>query len=380
MQLRSNVNATRVTSKTLIEWIKGLAAEADYTKCKLMTLRRVCVFTIACVALIAPALVCAAGAPAPLAALQLRLDLAATHAPGRVGIAVEDLATGTISGVNESASLPAASTIKIPVMVEVFRQMSLGRIDLNTRVHLLKSDRDWGWGDLADAPPGTVKNVKALLWLMITDSDNTATNMLIRLVGRAHVNQTMARLGLRRTRLGDYIRSESDEIRYALRTSPRDMVKLLDEIAREKLIDAWSSREMLAILDGQTHNSLLPVPLPPDVKIAHKTGSLHDTLDDVGIVYGEQEPYIIAVLTTQLPDLELGRRFIRKVSRIAYDELSHYAVRRVQAGLPGFSIDRPLLAAPDALMWKVGPAASAVDPDSDSNQEPSPAVESPLGG
>ena len=54
---------------------------------------------------------------------------------------------------------------------------------------------------------------------MIDESDNTATNMLIRLVGRAHVNQTMARLGLRKTRLGDYIRSATDEIRYALRSS-----------------------------------------------------------------------------------------------------------------------------------------------------------------
>ncbi|MGP6158619.1 MAG: serine hydrolase, partial [Vulcanimicrobiaceae bacterium] len=267
--------------------------------------------------------------------LQQQLVLAVGHAPGRVGIAVEDLATGYVSEINGGANLPAASTIKIPVMVEVFKQMQEGDIDLNTVVHLEASDRDWGWGDMADAAPGTARTVKQLLWLMITNSDNTATNMLIRLVGRSQVNAEMADLGLHSTRLGDYIRSDTDDIRYALRTSPNDMVKLLDEIARLRLVDEWSSREMLAILSGQHHNGLLPVPLPKDVKIAHKTGSLHDTLNDVGIVYHDQEPYIIAVMTTQLPDLDLGRAFIHKVSRIAFDELSRVAAWREEAGVGG---------------------------------------------
>ncbi len=292
--------------------------------------------------------------------LQVELTLAAGHAPGRVGIAVEDLATGAVSGINAGANLPAASTIKIPVMVEVFKQLQAGDIDLNTVVHLEASDRDWGWGDMADATPGTARTVKQLLWLMITESDNTATNMLIRLVGRYQVNAEMAGLGLHSTHLGDYIRSDSDEIRYALRTSPSDMLKLLDEIARLRLVDEWSSREMLAILTGQHHNGLLPAPLPKDIKIAHKTGSLHDTLNDVGIVYHDQEPYIIAVMTTQLPDLDLGRAFIHKISRIAFDELSRVAAWREEAGVPAFAMtegDPDQTAAvvappsPDVKMW-----------------------------
>ncbi len=295
----------------------------------------------------------------PLAALQLQLTTLAGHAPGRVGIAIEDLATGMTSGINQSASLPAASTIKIPVMVEVFKQMEAGELDLNTVVRLESSDRDWGWGDMADAAPGTARTVKQLLWLMITQSDNTATNMLIRVVGRAHINATMADLGLRNTRLGDYIRSETDTIRYALRTSPRDMLQLLDAIARDRLVDTWSSREMLAILEGQKHNGLLPEPLPEGIKIAHKTGSLHDTLNDVGIVYHEDEPYIIAVMTTQLPDLDLGRAFIRRVSRVAYDQFSRVASWREGQGIAAFSplepdadpADAPV--APDEQMWNV---------------------------
>lgn len=307
----------------------------------------------------------------PLAALQIQLAAASLHAPGRVGIAVEDLATGMTSSVNATANLPAASTIKIPVMVEVFRQMELGRLDLNTVVHLEHRDKDWGWGDLADAPAGTRRTVKQLLWLMITRSDNTATNMLIRKVGRTHINTTMAGLGLHTTYLGDYIRSETETIRYALRTSPRDMVALLGEIARNRLVDEWSSREMLAILTGQTHNGLLPEPLPKNVKIAHKTGSLHDTLNDVGIVYQDGEPYVIAIMTTQLPDLDLGRSFIHRVSRIAYDGFSRFATWRQNAGIAAFTggapgeLDVPQTIAPDEAMWNSArfPAATSGPPD-----------------
>lgn len=321
----------------------------------------------------------------PFSDLQTRLTRASFNAPGTIGIAVEDLATGMTSGVNESASLPAASTIKIPVMIEVFRQMAAGRIDLNKRVHLNKGDRDWGSGDMADSRVGSVKTVEQLLWLMINDSDNTATNMLIRLVGRQHVNQTMSKLGLRTTRLGDYIRTDGSEIRYSLRSSAGDMVKLLDSIARSKMVDEWSSREMLAILTGQTHNSLLPQPLPKELKIAHKTGSLHDTLNDVGIVYLDQEPYVIAVMTTRLPSLSVGRHFIHKVSRIAFDELGRFEKWRQGSGLPAFDLGivapkanvnaQPL--APDLQMWNgKGTVPDALEGEDTTLWQPAP-VSSP---
>jgi beta-lactamase class A len=97
-------------------------------------------------------------------------------------------------------------------------------------------------------------------------------------------------------------------------------------MAKDQLIDEWSSRAMIAILRGQRHNGLLPEPLPSGTEIAHKTGTLHDTLNDVGIVYlNGDDPYVIAVMTTDLPTLDAGRRFIRGVSRMAYDALGRFA-------------------------------------------------------
>ncbi len=288
--------------------------------------------------------------PGPLVELQARLALMSTRAPGHIGIIVKDITTGLSTAINGSANMPAASTIKIPVMVEVFRQMADGAFDLNREVTLETSDRDWGWGDLASAPGGNRYPVAYLLRLMITQSDNTATNMLIRLVGRAHINQTMSALGLRQTRVADYIRSDGD-IR-SLRTSPLDMAKLLDAMAHDRLVDPWSSRAMIAILTGQRHNGLLPEPLPPGTQIAHKTGTLHDTLNDVGIVYLNSSPYIIAVLTTNLPTLDAGRQFIRGVSRVAYDAFAKFANWRESNPLPGLA--QPAVSPaqlPDEKMW-----------------------------
>jgi beta-lactamase class A len=313
----------------------------------------------------------AAPMPGPMGELQLQLATMSLRAPGHVGVVVEDLTTGYTTSVNGGAVMPAASVIKIPVMVEVFRRLSIGDFDLNRHVTLLASDRDWGWGELADARIGTRYTVGRLLTLMITDSDNTATNMLIRLVGRSAINREMRALGLQHTWLGNDIRSEGP-IRSELRSTAHDMIVLLSAMAHNRLIDEWSSREMLDILSGQRHNTLLPVPLPPGTTIAHKTGSLSDTLNDVGIVFLEDAPYAIAVLTTNLPSLDAGRRFIRTISRVAYDEVARFGAWR-EVNLPGLSLALPRPFAfkpsaprsPDLKMWSPPsgppPAASPAD-------------------
>ncbi|MDQ6929686.1 MAG: class A beta-lactamase-related serine hydrolase [Candidatus Eremiobacteraeota bacterium] len=280
-------------------------------------------FTLLFAALFAFAPAAASAAmPGPLANLQLGLAAMSLHAPGNVAMEIKDLASGFTEGINSSASMPAASTIKIPVMVEVFHQLQEGKFDFNTTVTLRASDKDWGSGSLCDRRAGTPFAVSHLLTAMITVSDNTATNMLIRLVGREHINEEMTQMGLQHTHLGDSIRSEGNAIRWALRSSPADMVILLSHMANSDLIDEWSSKEMISILSGQQHNGLLPQPLPSGLQIAHKTGTLHDTLNDVGIVYAATTPYVIAVMTTNLPSLWAGKKFIRGVSRLAYDELT----------------------------------------------------------
>lgn len=265
----------------------------------------------------------ATGLPAPLAQLQTDISLASQHAPGRVAFEVKDLRSGFTSGYNMNEVMPAASTIKIPIMVEVFKQMQQGRFDLNRRVELFASDKDWGSGDICDDPDGTEIPVSTLLMKMITISDNTAANMLIRLVGRRRINATMHDLGLHHTDLFNSIRTEEYSVRSALVTTPSDMVKILTDMAHRRLIDDWSSNEMIAILEKQQINTLIPEPLP-DVPIAHKTGSFDDTLNDVGIVFAPGDPYVIAVMTTNLPSLPAGRAYIHRLSRETYTSFERF--------------------------------------------------------
>ncbi|HTD38074.1 MAG TPA: serine hydrolase [Candidatus Limnocylindrales bacterium] len=313
-------------------------------------------------AIVSPA--AALGTDGPLADLQSQLSAFSMRAPGHVGVAVVDVLSGATTGVNTGAEMPAASTIKIPVMVEVFKQLVAGNFDLNTKLTLRRSDKDWGSGDLCDAPVGRSYPVSRLLSLMIDVSDNTATNMLIRLVGRQNINETMSDYGLTHTKLRDFIRSEGDGIRWALRSSPADMAHLLGVMAKDQLIDEWSSRQMIAILRGQQHNSLLPAPLPAGTTVAHKTGTLHDTLNDVGIVNPQSEdPYVIAVMTTDLPTLESGRRFIRGVSKLTYTALNKLGTLRDDFN-PNFESEHAAPPTPDQQMWtpQTAPAAPAPAP------------------
>ena len=191
-----------------------------------------------------------------------------------------------------------------------------------------------------------------LLEKMIDVSDNTATNMLIRLVGRRNINRSMADLGLARTHLRDDIRTTGWSVRRELRTSPSDLVRLLTLMAQRRLIDQWSSNEMISILEQDQYNTLIPEPLPDDVPIAHKTGSFFDTLNDAGIVYASGAPYVIAVMTTALPSQDLGRTFIHSISRLAYADEVRLARWRRGSGLTFPSaLGEPGTTSPDVRYW-----------------------------
>jgi beta-lactamase class A len=250
-----------------------------------------------------------------------KLARLANETPGTVAISVVDLTRGNAISINGDVNLPAASTIKVPIMVEVMRQIALGKFGFERTVSLRDSDRDCGYGAMCNARWGSKHTVWHLLFSMITVSDSTAANMLIRLVGRQNINETMQSLGLTQTWLGDTIHSDGD-VR-ELRTSANDMMRLLGMIAQHRLINARADDAMLEILERQRHNTMLPAWLPKNVTVAHKTGTLHDTLNDVGIVELDGSPYVICVFTTHLEDLDVGERFIRRVSLLTFRAFTH---------------------------------------------------------
>jgi beta-lactamase class A len=293
-------------------------------------------------------------APTPFQKLRAQVRSMAMRFPADTAFEVLDLSSGLVAGYNANLSMPAASTIKVAVMVEVFKKLEDGAFTLARRVTLRANDRDDGSGALAFAPVGSSYSVSDLLSRMIDVSDNTAANMLIRLVGRRNINRTMYELGLHHTWLSNYIHTDDWAVRNQLRSSPADMVHLLRLMAERKLVDAWSSNRMIDILEADQINSLLPASLPSDIPIAHKTGSFSDTLDDVGIVYAEGTPYVIAVMTTGLSSEDAGADFIHALSRTVYVGEQRLAAWRIARGIGigSFAVGTVALPiAPDIRYW-----------------------------
>jgi hypothetical protein len=130
---------------------------------------------------------------------------------------------------------------------------------------------------------------------------------------------------------------------------------------------------MIAILEHQQINTLLPVPLPPDILIAHKTGSFDDTLNDVGIVFG-QEPYVIAVMTTDLPSLSSGRSFIHRISKMAYVDLTRFGEWRLAnaTDVPALNAGAPAADSAPAAESRAGDSADGAASDTSDAPEDVP--------
>jgi beta-lactamase class A len=314
--------------------------------------RRAFAICVAAISLIVALPHAVSAAPTPFQKMRAAIRSLASRFPGAGAFEVLDLSSGLVAAYNANASMPAASTIKVAIMVEVFKNLEAGAFTLNDRLVLQAGDRDDGSGDLSFAPVGSSYTISDLLARMIDVSDNTAANMLIRKVGRQNINRTMYALGLRHTYLTDYIRTDEWSVRDDLRSSASDMVRLLRLMAQRRLVDAWASNQMIDILEDDRINSLLPAALPDSIAIAHKTGSFFDTLNDVGIVYAAGAPYVIAVMTTALPSQGIGASFIHSLSRLVYQGERRLAAWRLSRSIGSFTLGKTTIPlSPDVRYW-----------------------------
>lgn len=223
-----------------------------------------------------------------------------------------------------------ASTIKVPIMVEVFRQAHLGRLALSDEIALLPEDQVTGSGVLQSMSPGIRLPVRDLLTLMIIVSDNTATNMLIDRVGADAVTATMASLGLKHTALFNKLQVVPVDRRGSNVTTAADMTLLLGRIARGEAVSYDASRRMVDILLRQTLSGgigrLLPVD-PPDralgapapVRVASKSGSIEGHRHDVGLVLMPEGSYALSVFLRDVADPERATDLIGRISRRVFD-------------------------------------------------------------
>lgn len=276
-----------------------------------------------------------AGSPA-VPSLDERIKAEIGDFKGKVWIYAKNLDTGKEYGMRADEQVRTASTIKLPIMLEVYRQVAEGKIAWTDPIEITKAVKVGGSGILFEFTDGTKIDVKTAMTLMIVQSDNTATNVILDKVSSNSVNDFMAKLGLndtlslRKIGGGGDAKAWDEPVNKLFgigRSSPRDMVRLLEMLEKGEVVSKEASAEMIAILrrqqykDGIGRNSLDTVP------VASKSGSLDRLRSDVGIVYTRRGRIAMAITVDDMPVVQyimddMGNELIWRLSQILQEGLA----------------------------------------------------------
>jgi beta-lactamase class A len=276
--------------------------------------------------MIAPALSAQEALPAVLhAQLETQLTNVAEHLQGVLGYAIKDLATGETFLHLPDTVFPQASSIKLTVLLELMRQAQEGKLALNEKHTLRRSEMTVGDTEpiLRMLGDGTVSlSLRDLAIFMVVLSDNTATNILIDRLGMENINAGITRLGLKETKL----RRRMIDLEAAKQgkenvSTPREMLALLEKVRAGQALDAAHTEDYFDILklpkESEFHKAL-----PEDVPIADKPGALEAVRCDTGLIDIPGHPFILSVAATYLAHDPEGERAVEEVTRLAYD---HFA-------------------------------------------------------
>jgi beta-lactamase class A len=235
--------------------------------------------------------------------LARRLDEALVGVQGHISVAVKDLGSGRGAVLDGDQELAAASLYKLPVLYTVF-DLGLG---MNEALPITDQALQYDSGTI-ELGPGETLTVAEAVERMVTLSDNTAAVMLGDRVGATNVNASIAEMGL-------------DTTHYSLdrmTTSALDMLHFLDLVAHGKAVSAGASADMLHLMLRQRVNDRLPRLLPDEAQVAHKTGNLPGTVNDVGIIYGPSSTVAVAALISDTPDETAAATGIARIGLAAY--------------------------------------------------------------
>ena len=229
---------------------------------------------------------------------------------------IVDLDTKGFVSINGKTAVSSASTIKLPVLVAFFQDVDRGIIKLEEKLVVSKDVIAGGSGNMQHEPPGTRFSALETADRMMTISDNTATNMLIkRMGGMEQLNQRFSTMGLTATKL----RNPLPDLKGTNTTSSADLGNLLVKIDRGQLISLRSRDRLLYIMRNIVKDTLLPQGLEPEAIIAHKTGDIKSVLGDVGIVdMPNGKRYIASFLIKRPDNSPKAKELIQKASRTTY--------------------------------------------------------------
>ena len=258
--------------------------------------------------------------------LQRELKAVDDQLDGVMGLAVKDLTSGDEFFINLDEVMPQASSIKITVLAELYRQAKAGKLKLTDEYVVRKEDLVPGSDILLGLTPGVARvTLRDLATFMVTVSDNSATNVLIDRIGMENVNSMLESQELHTTRL----RRKMMDLKAASEgrenvSSPREMMTLLEAIYRGKLLNKELTDDYIKVLSTHKESALLQG-LPDDAVAASKPGELEAVRNDSGIIFVKNRPYILSVMTTYLRDEKEGQAAIRKIAGLTYSYFDRLA-------------------------------------------------------
>jgi beta-lactamase class A len=238
---------------------------------------------------------------------------------GVLAVAILDLSTGQEYLLHADEVLPTASSIKIAILAELYHQAQQGKLKLTELYTLQSGDIVGGSGIAGVLTPGVTRlTLRDAAALMISVSDNSATNVIIDRIGMENVNALLDSLSLTHTRL----RRKMMDLKAAAEgreniATPREMTTLLEDLYRGKVLNKQLTEDYFNLLSVHKE-SYIPRELPEDLRVANKPGELEGVRNDSGIVFTGKRPYVISVMTTYLRRERDGGEAIIKISNAAY--------------------------------------------------------------
>lgn len=251
-------------------------------------------------------------------------------------VAFKNLHTNQTFFWNADEIFHAASTMKTPVMIEVYKQAAQGKFSVTDSI-LVKN----AFSSIVDGSPYSLDStddsehdlflnvgkklpIKNLVFRMITVSSNLATNILIELVGAKNVTATMRKIGTTKMQV---LRGVEDKKAFELGmnniTTAYDLMLVMEGIAKGTIADKKSTADMLDILMHQQFKRVIGGKLPADVKVANKTGAFKGVRHDSGIVFlPDGRKYVIVLLSKGIEDDEKSAAALAEVSRLVYEEVT----------------------------------------------------------
>jgi beta-lactamase class A len=279
-------------------------------------------------------------APTGLARLQANIERITRSVNAKWGIYIKCVETGEEIAINADETMDTMSVIKIPLMVEAFRQIEAGKFALGDRVTMKESDKRPGTGVMRSLDENAGLTVKDLITLMIIVSDNTATDMLFEKVGGIEpVNKLMQSYGLNTIKAtgptsvwfkalresSDFWKFHTDAKTPFGLSSSREMGKLLERIQKGEAVSRKASDQMLQIMRGQVYSSRLPKYVT-GFRLPHKTGDFLPYIgNDVGILESENRHIVISVFTARHNGI--GPNMEDAIARIAEQVANYFGWR-----------------------------------------------------